>query len=161
MSGGGGVGDSGRASAEQRDRMLMQNERLQSQNSTIRNAIEMAEETEGVAMEISQELGRHREKIKVRRAKGGGACRRRANARERDAAARARDTAPLSVTWRARARQSIHGRVHETSDMAERARRLLGRMNRREVQQKIILGGVALILLGAIGVIIYYCIPGV
>ena len=34
--------------------------------------------------------------------------------------------------------------------MAERARRLLGRMNRREVQQKIILGGVALILLGAI-----------
>mgnify|MGYP004413706653 FL=1 len=45
--------------------------------------------------------------------------------------------------------------------MAERARRLLGRMNRREVQQKIILGGVALILLGAIGVIIYYCIPGV
>jgi len=164
MSGGGGVGDSGRASAEQRDRMLMQNERLQSQNSTIRNAIEMAEETEGVAMEISQELGRHREKIKVRRAKGGGACRRRANARERDAAARARYRAAerdMSVTWRARARQSIHGRVHETSDMAERARRLLGRMNRREVQQKIILGGVALILLGAIGVIIYYCIPGV
>ena len=158
MSGGGGVGDSGRASAEQRDRMLMQNERLQSQNSTIRNAIEMAEETEGVAMEISQELGRHREKIKVRRAKGrvDGA-----RTRERGTPPRARDTAPLSVTWRARARQSIHGRVHETSDMAERARRLLGRMNRREVQQKIILGGVALILLGAIGVIIYYCIPGV
>ena len=88
MSGGGGVGDSGRASAEQRDRMLLQNERLQSQNSTIRNAIEMAEETEGVAMEISQELGRHREKIKVRRAKGRGVS--TAREREREGRRRAR-----------------------------------------------------------------------
>ena len=118
MSGGrnndGGVSG---ASQEQRDRMLQTNERLQNQNNQIRNAIEIAEETEGVAMEITQELGRHRERIK-----------------------------------------SIHGRVHETSDMAERARRLLTRMNRREVQQKLILAGVALVLLAAIGVIIYYCV---
>ena len=131
MSGGGGVGDSGRASAEQRDRMLMQNERLQSQNSTIRNAIEMAEETEGVAMEISQELGRHREKIKVRRAKGGGACRRRANARERDAATRARYRAAerdmararATVDPRARTRDERHGRTREEVARADESAR--------------------------------------
>jgi|EP00984_Skeletonema_dohrnii_P035818 vesicle transport through interaction with t-SNAREs protein 1 len=59
-------------------------------------------ETEGVALEITEELGRHRETI-----------------------------------------SSAHGRVRQVTGMTNRARRIVQSMSRREVQQKLILYGVA------------------
>lgn len=59
-------------------------------------------ETESVALEITEELGRHRETI-----------------------------------------SSAHGRVRQVSGMTNRARRIVQSMGRREVQQKLILYGVA------------------
>ena len=59
-------------------------------------------ETESVALEITEELGRHRETI-----------------------------------------SSAHGRVRQVTGMTNRARRIVQSMSRQEVQQKLILYGVA------------------
>ena len=68
-------------------------------------------ETESVAMEITEELGRHRETI-----------------------------------------GNAHGRVRQVTGMTNRARRIVQNMSRREVQQKLILYGVA----GTIGLVFMF-----
>jgi hypothetical protein len=40
--------------------------------------------------------------------------------------------------------------------MTDSARRIIHSMNKREVQQKFVMGGLALIILGAIAFVIYY-----
>jgi len=49
-----------------RDRMMNMNSQLDRQNDTLDNARRVMAETEDVAMEITDELGRNREKIQVR-----------------------------------------------------------------------------------------------
>eukprot|EP00602_Paraphysomonas_sp_CaronLab_P006058 CAMPEP_0185018686 /NCGR_PEP_ID=MMETSP1103-20130426/1352_1 /TAXON_ID=36769 /ORGANISM="Paraphysomonas bandaiensis, Strain Caron Lab Isolate" /LENGTH=210 /DNA_ID=CAMNT_0027548593 /DNA_START=92 /DNA_END=724 /DNA_ORIENTATION=- len=106
------VGDK---SAADRSRYVSANEKLNRQNETIMNAQRSVAETEDVALEITQELGRNREKI-----------------------------------------ESAQGKVHEFAGMTDTARRLIHSMSKREVQQKFILVFIALILIGAIGFVIYY-----
>lgn len=72
-------------------------------------------ETEDVALEITEELGRNREKI-----------------------------------------TSARSKVLEVSSMTNQARRLVHSMSKRETQQKIMMYGLAFILIGAIVVVIYY-----
>ena len=97
-SGGGrrGIGSSGK------ERLLSNTDSLRSQSDTLANARSIMAETEGVALEITEELGRHRETI-----------------------------------------TSAHGRVRQVTGMTNRARRIVQSMSRREVQQKLILYGVA------------------
>ena len=85
-----------------KERLLSNTETLQSQSETLANARSIMAETEGVALEITEELGRHRETI-----------------------------------------TSAHGRVRQVTGMTNRARRIVQSMSRREVQQKLILYGVA------------------
>ncbi len=99
-SSGGGVGSSNYNRNTQR--LLSNTDALQSQNDTLANARSIMAETESVALEITEELGRHRETI-----------------------------------------QSAHGRVRQVTGMTNRARRIVQSMSRREVQQKLILYGVA------------------
>jgi vesicle transport through interaction with t-SNAREs protein 1 len=89
-------------SAQQRLLSNSNTDALQSQNDTLANARSIMAETESVALEITEELGRHRETI-----------------------------------------QSAHGRVRQVSGLTNRARRIVQSMSRREVQQKLILYGVA------------------
>lgn len=89
--------------------------RLTAQNEKIMNMHRTVAETEEVAMEITTELGRNREKI-----------------------------------------ESSHGKVREFIGMTDQARRILHSMNRREVQQKLILVFIAIILIIAISVTAYY-----
>ena len=97
--GGGGGGGGGRGTDQ---RLLSNTDALQSQSDTLANARSIMAETESVALEITEELGRHRETI-----------------------------------------SSAHGRVRQVSGMTNRARRIVQSMGRREVQQKLILYGVA------------------
>lgn len=83
-------------------RLLSNSESLKSQSETLANARSIMAETEGVALEITEELGRHRETI-----------------------------------------GSAHDRVRQVTGMTNRARRIVQSMSRREVQQKLILYGVA------------------
>mmetsp|Transcript_28725 Transcript_28725/g.42188 ORF Transcript_28725/g.42188 Transcript_28725/m.42188 type:complete len:236 (-) Transcript_28725:233-940(-) len=85
-----------------KERLLSNTDTLQSQSDTLANARSIMAETEGVALEITEELGRHRETI-----------------------------------------SSAHGRVRQVTGMTNRARRIVQSMSRREVQQKLILYGVA------------------
>uniref|UniRef100_A0A6U3TNS8 Vesicle transport v-SNARE N-terminal domain-containing protein n=1 Tax=Skeletonema marinoi TaxID=267567 RepID=A0A6U3TNS8_9STRA len=85
-----------------KERLLSNTDTLQSQSDTLANARSVMAETEGVALEITEELGRHRETI-----------------------------------------SSAHGRVRQVTGMTNRARRIVQSMSRREVQQKLILYGVA------------------
>ena len=85
-----------------KERLLSNTDTLQSQSDTLANARSIMAETEGVALEITEELGRHRETI-----------------------------------------ASAHGRVRQVTGMTNRARRIVQSMSRREVQQKLILYGVA------------------
>lgn len=85
-----------------KERLLSNTDSLQSQSDTLANARSIMAETEGVALEITEELGRHRETI-----------------------------------------GSAHGRVRQVTGMTNRARRIVQNMSRREVQQKLILYGVA------------------
>lgn len=94
--GGGGGGGRGK------ERLLSNTESLQNQGDALANARSIMAETESVALEITEELGRHRETI-----------------------------------------TSAHGRVRQVSGMTNRARRIVQGMGRREVQQKLILYGVA------------------
>ena len=101
--GGGGRSGGGRnRSNGSKERLLSNTETLQSQSETLANARSIMAETEGVALEITEELGRHRETI-----------------------------------------TSAHGRVRQVTGMTNRARRIVQSMSRREVQQKLILYGVA------------------
>jgi len=51
--------------------------------------------------------------------------------------------------------EGIHARVHAVSGLTDQARRVIHGMSKREVQQKIILWFVGLILVGVVGGIIY------
>lgn len=62
LSGGGGGRRNG-GSNEHRERLLRTNEQLAAQNDTLENARRVMAETEDVAMEITSELSRNREKI--------------------------------------------------------------------------------------------------
>ncbi|EJK45608.1 hypothetical protein THAOC_35770 [Thalassiosira oceanica] len=95
-------GRGGGSSASGKQRLLSNSEQLQSQSDTLANARSIMAETESVALEITEELGRHRETI-----------------------------------------SSAHGRVRQVTGMTNRARRIVQSMSRREVQQKLILYGVA------------------
>ena len=97
-----GRGRGGGSSASGKQRLLSNSEQLQSQSDTLNNARSIMAETESVALEITEELGRHRETI-----------------------------------------SSAHGRVRQVTGMTNRARRIVQSMSRREVQQKLILYGVA------------------
>ena len=105
----------GAASARQRARLAESNNRMQKQTEMIRTALQTAEETEGVAVEITGELARNRETI-----------------------------------------MGIRGHISDTSASLGTARGLITRMQKREFQQKLILGFVALVLLAAIALVIYY-----
>jgi vesicle transport through interaction with t-SNAREs protein 1 len=58
----GGRNSRGRSSGS-KERLLSNTDALQSQSETLANARSIMAETEGVAMEITEELGRHRETI--------------------------------------------------------------------------------------------------
>ncbi len=108
---GGGGGGGGRG----KERLLSNSESLQNQESALSNARSIMAETESVALEITEELGRHRETI-----------------------------------------TSAHGRVRQVTGMTNRARRIVQNMGRREVQQKLILYGVA----GAVFIVFLMLIYG-
>lgn len=59
----GGVGRSGRGVGGGKERLLSNSDALRSQSDTLANARSIMAETEGVALEITEELGRHRETI--------------------------------------------------------------------------------------------------
>ena len=99
---GGQRGNSNSSNNRNTQRLLSNTDALQSQNDTLANARSIMAETESVALEITEELGRHRETI-----------------------------------------QSAHGRVRQVTGLTNRARRIVQSMSRREVQQKLILYGVA------------------
>ena len=107
--GGGGGGGRGK------ERLLSNTESLQNQGDALANARSIMAETESVALEITEELGRHRETI-----------------------------------------TSAHGRVRQVTGMTNRARRIVQNMGRREVQQKLILYGVA----GAVFIVFLMLIYG-
>jgi len=88
---------------------------LSRQNDTLTNARRVMAETEDVALEITEELGRNREKI-----------------------------------------QNARSKVQEVSGMTNTARRLVQSMSKRETQQKIMMYGLAFVLVGAIVVVVYY-----
>lgn len=46
--------------------------------------------------------------------------------------------------------------VREFTGMTDTARRLINSMSRREVQQKMIMGFIALVLLAAIGIVVWF-----
>ncbi|KAL7426206.1 hypothetical protein ACHAXH_000368 [Discostella pseudostelligera] len=60
---GGGRGGSSKSNNRNTQRLLSNTESLQSQNDTLANARSIMAETESVALEITEELGRHRETI--------------------------------------------------------------------------------------------------
>lgn len=107
VRGGGGGGG--------KERLLSNADALRSQSDTLANARSVMAETESVALEITEELGRHRETI-----------------------------------------SSAHGRVRQVTGMTNRARRIVQSMSRREVQQKLILYGVA----GTIAIVFLMLIYG-
>ncbi|GAX28180.1 vesicle transport through interaction with t-SNAREs 1 [Fistulifera solaris] len=85
-------------------RVLQKNEdMLSNQNDTLERARRTMQETEAVALEITEELGNNRETL-----------------------------------------LNAHGRVREVSGMTGRARRILTSMSRRQVQQKMIVYGIAI-----------------
>lgn len=107
----------GTKSGEDRQRLLNTNEKLNRQNDTILAAQRSVAETEDVAMDITNELARNREKI-----------------------------------------ESSRDKVREFTGMTDTARRLINSMSRREVQQKMIMAFIAVVLLAAIGIVIYFTI---
>ena len=61
--GGGGGGGGGGRGGRGKERLLSNTDALQSQSDTLANARSVMAETESVALEITEELGRHRETI--------------------------------------------------------------------------------------------------
>lgn len=105
----------GTKSGEDRQRLLNTNEKLSRQNETILSAQRTVAATEDVAMDITNELARNREKI-----------------------------------------ESSRDKVREFTGMTDTARRLINSMSRREVQQKMIMGFIAFVLVAAIGIVIWF-----
>ena len=114
LGGAGGVGlsDAGCAS---RSRLVTANARAQRQTDVIRGALEIAHDTEQVAIDIARELERNRETI-----------------------------------------GSIRGHISDTSGALGVARNLINSMQKREVQQKVVLGFVAIVLIGVISGVCYF-----
>lgn len=106
---------SGSVSGSDRGRLMDVGSSLSRQNDTLTNARRVMAETEDVALEITEELGRNREKI-----------------------------------------QNARSKVQEVSGMTNTARRLVQSMSKRETQQKIMMYGLAFVLVGAIVVVVYY-----
>lgn len=96
-----GGGDNGNS----RQYLQKNEDKLHSQNDTLERARRTMQETEQVALEITEELGNNRVKL-----------------------------------------MSAHGRVKEVGGMTGRARRILYAMSQRQVQQKMIMYGVAVAL---------------
>lgn len=96
-----------------RERLLKTNNDLEAQNQRLENARRVMAETEDVALEITSELGRNREKI-----------------------------------------ESAHGRVREVSGLTNQARRIVQSMSRREVQQKLAMYIVSILLMGTLLIVI-------
>lgn len=89
-----------------RQHLLNTNDSLGRQNQTLEHARRVMAETEDVALEITEELGRNRETI-----------------------------------------ESAHARVRGVTTLTNRARRILVSMQRREVQQKMVVYGVGVVML--------------
>lgn len=107
-----GVGD---ASASSRGRLVDAQTRASRQTDMIKGALEIAHETEQVAVDITSELDRNRETI-----------------------------------------TNIRGHIADTGGSLGAARGLIASMQKREVQQKVVLSVVAAILIGAVGAVSYY-----
>jgi len=111
---GGRSPDSKMSSNSGRERLLETNESLSKQNETLAHARRVMDETEHVALEITSELGRSREKI-----------------------------------------QSSHDRVRDVSGLTNQARRIVQSMNRREVQQKLVMYVVGFLIVMTMFIIIF------
>mmetsp|Transcript_10517 Transcript_10517/g.37047 ORF Transcript_10517/g.37047 Transcript_10517/m.37047 type:complete len:232 (+) Transcript_10517:532-1227(+) len=103
------------ASAQARGRLLDANSRAERQNDVIRGALEVAHDTEQVAIDIAGELQRNRETM-----------------------------------------TGIRGHISDTDGALGTARQLISSMQKREVQQKMILAFVAFVLVAAISAVFYY-----
>ncbi len=110
---------SGSKNDQDRGRLQMVNDGLSRQNDTLNNARRVIAETEDVALEVTEELGRNREKI-----------------------------------------QSARGKVMEVGGMTNQARRLVQSMSKRETQQKIMMYGLMLVMVGTVVVVVYYMTKG-
>jgi len=91
------------------------NSRAERQNDVIRGALEVAHDTEQVAIDIAGELQRNRETM-----------------------------------------TGIRGHISDTDGALGTARQLISSMQKREVQQKMILAFVAFVLVAAISAVFYY-----
>jgi len=54
--------------------------------------------------------------------------------------------------------ESAHSKVKEVGALTNTARRIVHSMGKREIQQRVIMYGVALVILVAIGVVVYYLV---
>jgi predicted RND superfamily exporter protein len=109
-AGTGGGGDN----SNSRQYLQKNEDTLHSQNDTLERARRTMQETEQVALEITEELGNNREKL-----------------------------------------MSAHGRVKEVGGMTGRARRILFAMSKRQMQQKMIMYGVAVALVLVFIILLY------
>jgi len=105
---------SGGGGEKERYQLQKSEDMLLNQNETLERAHRSMQETEAVALEITEELGQNREKL-----------------------------------------VSTHGRVREMSGLTGRARNILYSMNRRAVQQKILMYGVAVGLVLVFFILLY------
>jgi predicted RND superfamily exporter protein len=109
-----GAATGGGANSNSRQYLQKNEDTLHSQNDTLERARRTMQETEQVALEITEELGNNREKL-----------------------------------------MSAHGRVKEVGGMTGRARRILYAMSQRQVQQKMIMYGVAVALVLVFVILLY------
>jgi predicted RND superfamily exporter protein len=109
-----GAATGGGSNSNSRQYLQKNEDTLHSQNDTLERARRTMQETEQVALEITEELGNNREKL-----------------------------------------MSAHGRVKEVGGMTGRARRILYAMSQRQVQQKMIMYGVALALVLVFIILLY------
>ena len=107
-------GASPKGGEKERFRLQKNEDTLTNQNETLERARRSMQETEVVALEITEELGQNRETL-----------------------------------------MSAHGRVREMSGLTGRARNILYSMNRRAVQQKILMYGVAVGLVLVFFILLY------
>jgi hypothetical protein len=110
----GANGAGGGDTSNSRNYLQKNEDTLHSQNDTLERARRTMQETEQVALEITEELGNNREKL-----------------------------------------MSAHGRVKEVGGMTGRARRILYAMSQRQVQQKMIMYGVAVALVLVFTILLY------
>jgi hypothetical protein len=114
LEGANGTGGGGGDNSNARNYLQKNEDTLHSQNDTLERARRTMQETEQVALEITEELGNNREKL-----------------------------------------MSAHGRVKEVGGMTGRARRILYAMSQRQVQQKMIMYGVAVALVLVFMILMY------